>query len=77
MQIAVSEDYRGTGLADRLVEDFLGEMRRRGAKAVSLGVERENGRAIAFYRRIGFAEKRPGIFEYELSSTPAEEPVPP
>jgi ribosomal protein S18 acetylase RimI-like enzyme len=73
MQIAVTPEYRGSGAADRLVEDFLAEMRRRGATTVSLGVESDNLRAIAFYRRLGFRETKPGIFEYDLASAPVKE----
>lgn len=76
MQIAVEPDYRGSGAADRLVEDFLAEMRRRGATTVSLGVEDENARAIAFYRRLGFRKAKPGIFEYDLANAVAKEPAP-
>ncbi len=68
MQIAVAESLRGSGAAERMVEAFLGEMRDRGVGTVSLGVEAENARAIAFYRRLGFREARPGIFECRLDS---------
>jgi ribosomal protein S18 acetylase RimI-like enzyme len=76
MQIAITPEYRGSGTADRLVEDFLAEMQRRGATAVSLGVEPDNARAIAFYRRLGFQETREGIFAYELAPA-AKEPASP
>jgi ribosomal protein S18 acetylase RimI-like enzyme len=77
MQIAVTPADRGSGTADRLVENFLAEMLARGATAVSLGVEPDNARAIAFYRRLGFRETKPGIFEYELSTAEAKEPASP
>jgi ribosomal protein S18 acetylase RimI-like enzyme len=76
MQIAVMPDFRGSGTADRLVEDFLAEMRRRGAATVSLGVELDNAQAIAFYRRLGFREAKPGIYERELSTDPIKEHTP-
>jgi ribosomal protein S18 acetylase RimI-like enzyme len=72
MQIAVEPALRGSGVADRLVEYFLNEMRRRGAESVSLGVEADNARAISFYKRLGFKEGKPGIFEYQL--VPVETP---
>ena len=49
-----------------MVERFLDEMSSRGATSVSLGVEAENARAVAFYRRVGFNEVRAGVFEYRL-----------
>lgn len=80
MQVAVAEDLRGSGAAQRMVESFLNEMRKRGASAVSLGAEADNARAIAFYQRVGFIEARPGIFEYRFdaengdpAATPPEE----
>lgn len=67
MQIAVAEHLRGTGAAEQLVERFLDEMRSRGVQSVTLGVEPDNARAIAFYRRIGFQEAKIGVFEFRLA----------
>lgn len=72
MQIAVAEERRGSGAAQQLVEQFLEEMRSRGATSVSLGVEPDNARAIAFYRRVGFKEVRVGVFEYALGAEMVE-----
>jgi ribosomal protein S18 acetylase RimI-like enzyme len=69
LQIAVDDAWRGKGVADLLVLDFLAQMSRRGATRVRLGVEEDNARAIAFYRRMGFSEVQQGIYETRLGST--------
>jgi ribosomal protein S18 acetylase RimI-like enzyme len=51
----VAPDYRGRGVADRLVDTVCAEARHAGATAVTLWVTETNDRAIAFYRRLGFA----------------------
>lgn len=47
---------QGQGFGRRLLETFLTELRRHGSPGVHLGVGVRNERAIAFYRRIGFAD---------------------
>ena len=69
MQIAVTEPLRGAGAAERMLRHFLEEMRRRGVTSVRLGVEPENARAKAFYRRVGFRELDAGTFEHNLIAT--------
>jgi ribosomal protein S18 acetylase RimI-like enzyme len=44
----------GTGVADLLFEAVLSHARAVGATLVDLTVNRNNGRALAYYRRIGF-----------------------
>jgi ribosomal protein S18 acetylase RimI-like enzyme len=68
LQIAVAKASRGSGAAERLVRDFLAEMERRGATSVRLGVKPDNARAISFYRRMGFAEIKRGIYEIRLGT---------
>jgi ribosomal protein S18 acetylase RimI-like enzyme len=51
----VSPKVRGTGIADRLVVAVCGLARQCGFTAVTLWVTEMNGRARAFYRRLGFA----------------------
>lgn len=51
----VAPDYRGQGVADRLVEAVCDRAREAGAAAVTLWVTEINGRAIGLYRRHGFA----------------------
>jgi ribosomal protein S18 acetylase RimI-like enzyme len=51
----VSPKVRGTGVADRLVTAVCELARRSGSTSVTLWVAEVNGRARAFYRRLGFA----------------------
>jgi ribosomal protein S18 acetylase RimI-like enzyme len=50
----VSPKLRGSGVADRLVSAVCELARQAGAMSVRLWVTEENGRARAFYRRLGF-----------------------
>lgn len=50
----VAPDYRGQGVADRLVETVCDRAREAGAATVTLWVTEINDRAIALYRRHGF-----------------------
>ncbi len=50
----VSPKLRGSGVADRLVLGVCGLARQSGAMSVRLWVAEDNGRAQAFYRRLGF-----------------------
>jgi ribosomal protein S18 acetylase RimI-like enzyme len=55
MSIAVSGDAAGNGIGQRLVRQFLDEMRNKGIDSVSLTTDRDdNDRANAFYRALGF-----------------------
>jgi ribosomal protein S18 acetylase RimI-like enzyme len=51
----VSPKARGTGVADRLVTAVCELARQSGFTSVTLWVTEVNGRARAFYRRLGFA----------------------
>jgi ribosomal protein S18 acetylase RimI-like enzyme len=51
----VAPGWRGQGVADRLVESVCDLARRAGAGTITLWVTDVNQRAIAFYRRLGFA----------------------
>jgi ribosomal protein S18 acetylase RimI-like enzyme len=51
----VSPQVRGQGIGDRLVAGVCELARTSGAASVTLWVTEVNGRAIAFYRRLGFA----------------------
>ncbi len=51
----VSPAARGLGVADDLVEAVAGHARAAGAETLVLWVTEVNGRAQAFYRRLGFA----------------------
>jgi ribosomal protein S18 acetylase RimI-like enzyme len=54
----VAPDYRGSGLADRLLERAVAYAREEGCRELSLAVEAANGRARAFYDRVGFEPVR-------------------
>jgi ribosomal protein S18 acetylase RimI-like enzyme len=51
----VAPSWRGQGIADRLVDAVCDLAREAGAETVVLSVTEMNGRARAFYRRLGFA----------------------
>lgn len=44
----------GTGVADALIDAVLSAARDRGVEQISLGVNKQNARAIGFYRKTGF-----------------------
>lgn len=78
----VSPDLRGHGLADQLVAGVCELARQSGATSVTLWVTDVNGRARAFYRRLGFASTgarqlvrpdEPDHWEEELRLRLAEE----
>ena len=50
---------QGHGVGRRLMETFLGTLRRRGVGGVHLGVDPRNHNAIGFYTRLGFARLEP------------------
>ncbi|MBN9755633.1 Acetyltransferase [Pseudonocardia sp. Ae406_Ps2] len=57
----VHPDLRGTGVADALVDAVTAVARENGSRTLSLKVEPDNARAIAFYLRTGFvADGVPG-----------------
>jgi ribosomal protein S18 acetylase RimI-like enzyme len=58
----VSKDWHGKGLAHELMTAAIKRTEQRGADQVWLGVWEHNPRAIAFYRKWGFAEVGDHIF---------------
>lgn len=52
----VDRDHHGRGVAQRLMDAVDGQARALGARQLWLGVWEHNLRAIAFYRRVGFAQ---------------------
>jgi GNAT superfamily N-acetyltransferase len=54
-RLYVDQPARGTGLAARLLEAVETQCRAFGLETLRLGVYDQNARAIAFYRRSGFA----------------------
>jgi ribosomal protein S18 acetylase RimI-like enzyme len=53
----VREEYRSRGIGQQLVERFLEWARGQGGERVSVTAYAANERAIAFYRKLGFAPK--------------------
>lgn len=53
----VREEYRSQGVGRQLVERFLEWIREQGGERVSVTAYAANERAIAFYRKMGFAPK--------------------
>jgi len=52
-EIYVAEPYRGTGLADRLMERAAADAREQDCGELRLDVDVDNGRAMAFYENQG------------------------
>jgi ribosomal protein S18 acetylase RimI-like enzyme len=59
--------HRSLGVGERLVGGFLGWAELQGAERASVTAYATNGRAIRFYRRVGFRPKRVSL-EREISS---------
>lgn len=58
----VDRDWHGKGVAQGLMQACLGEMQARSTDVVWLGVWERNPRAIAFYRKFGFAAVGDHVF---------------
>lgn len=54
--VIVARTYRGGGLGRRLVEHVLDWAAAQGMTRVTLLADRDNAQALAFYRRLGFAD---------------------
>lgn len=61
-QLYVRRSHHGAGVAARLMEWGIEELRRRGAEDVYLSVYSENARAQRFYSRYGFVEVGRNLF---------------
>jgi ribosomal protein S18 acetylase RimI-like enzyme len=57
-QICLQPEYRSRGIGEALLAATTKNLRERNFRAISLTVTEANSRAIALYRRIGFAAKR-------------------
>lgn len=57
----VKPSYRGSGLADSLLRRGLQYAREEGVAELVLGVEADNGRAMAYYEKLGFEPLRQGM----------------
>jgi ribosomal-protein-alanine N-acetyltransferase len=58
VDLVVATPFRGQGIGRRLIEALLEEADSLGVPAVEIGVEADNRRALALYRRLGFAYRR-------------------
>ena len=56
--IAVLPEYQHQGIGQRLLQSFLGEVRRRGCMRVTLEVSTVNATGLAFFAKHGFLQKR-------------------
>jgi [ribosomal protein S18]-alanine N-acetyltransferase len=67
LSIAVMPEWRGCGLAGRLLGHALDHVAARGGRRIFLEVEAGNGPALALYRRAGFVEvgRRRGYYAAE------------
>ncbi|NKL00392.1 GNAT family N-acetyltransferase [Rhizobium leguminosarum bv. viciae] len=54
-RIYVDAEWRGSGLASRLLDVVINEFEQRGVTHLELTVFERNSRAVAFYKRVGFA----------------------
>jgi len=53
----IEEEYRGQGLASRLLERCLEYLKSRGVEEVRVSVSAENAPAISLYRKVGFMDQ--------------------
>lgn len=56
--IGVKQEYRGTGIAQKLAEAFFNELKMRGVCELNLGVLATNTRSKRFYEKIGLRHIR-------------------
>jgi ribosomal protein S18 acetylase RimI-like enzyme len=56
LSICVLPDYKGTGVAGKLIESFLLACKTEGYERLTLSVLSENSRAVAFYRKHGWRQ---------------------
>lgn len=62
----VAQQWQGRGVAQALMREVELDARRRGARTLWLGVWERNGRAIAFYSKMGFSDV--GSHEFVLGT---------
>jgi ribosomal protein S18 acetylase RimI-like enzyme len=56
LSICVLPDYEGTGVAGRLIESFQLACKAEGYRRLTLSVNKENSRAVAFYKKHGWRQ---------------------
>jgi ribosomal protein S18 acetylase RimI-like enzyme len=74
LSIGVDPAWKGSGLAEHLVNRYCDALRRDGWERVGLSVRPENQRAIAFYEKTGWqrAGESASTVQYTRSTRPAE-----
>lgn len=70
--VVIREEYRGSGLGQRLIAEAIGKAQEAGMQAFTLEVRKSNTAAIHVYEKLGFVSEgiRPGFYE-----KPAEDAV--
>lgn len=66
LSVCVLDSYRGKGISVELVKQFEGRVIDAGKKDLMLAVYQDNGRAIAFYKKIGYAIAGEDGDEYKM-----------
>ena len=66
LSICVLDEYRGKKVSRRLLEEFEQRVSAAGKKDVTLSVYKSNGRAIAFYKKMGYSVCEKGTDEYKM-----------
>lgn len=56
MNIAVHPDWRRNGIAEKLIDSLIAELKNRGSRALMLEVRVSNIPAIALYEKLGFRQ---------------------
>lgn len=64
--VIIHRDHRGSGLGKRLVEHVLHWAKLRGIVRVTLLADRDNQRALDFYRGIGFGDSHMAVLRKRL-----------
>ena len=72
LSICVLDEYRGKKVSRRLLEEFEQRVSAAGKKDVTLSVYKSNGRAIAFYKKMGYSVCEKGTDEYKMYKSLSE-----
>lgn len=68
--LVVQEDYRGKGIAKKLITRVVDELQANGADEVTLETEVSNAGALALYENLGFIRSR-RMYRYYLNTSDA------
>lgn len=66
LSICVLDEYRGKKVSRSLLEEFEHHVAEAGKKDVTLSVYKSNGRAIAFYKKMGYSVWEKDSDEYKM-----------